>query len=273
MKRRHNDKRTKVSLRRKRSWIGLLFRRKTAPLIERKGHRRARAFAAANRRAYLWLALGAVIGAAWLLMVILVPPVLSPEDLADAVKAQMSRARPASLSTTAGVAAHPGQRQGVSGNNTEAENRSISLLHEDPKYLAIGFDRLSGFPFVVTDQMVDAMKNYSTASPQTIGQLPDEIRALNEKAVALKGFVMPMKLDHGLTTEFLLLKNQGLCCYGLAPKITEWVNVRMMGKGVKPIMHEPVTVCGTFHVGDVRENGQLLGIYQMDADQVKPPGK
>ena len=57
----------------------------------------------------------------------------------------------------------------------------------------------------------------------------------------------------------------------IPPKITEWVNVRMIGKGVKPIMDEPVTVCGTFHVGDVRERGDLVGIYRLDAEKLLGP--
>ena len=26
-------------------------------------------------------------------------------------------------------------------------------------------------------------------------------------------------------------------------------------------MDQPVTICGTFHVGEVRENGDFIGIY------------
>ena len=29
----------------------------------------------------------------------------------------------------------------------------------------------------------------------------------------------------------------------------------------------PMTVWGTFHVGDARERGDLVGIYQLDCDQ------
>jgi hypothetical protein len=78
-----------------------------------------------------------------------------------------------------------------------------------------------------------------------------------------------MKFEGKLTTEFLLLKNQGLCCYGLPPWITEWVKVQMAGKGVKPVLDTPVTVCGSFHVGDFRESGQLVGIYTLDGDRLK----
>ena len=85
--------------------------------------------------------------------------------------------------------------------------------------------------------------------------------------------MLPMKFEGQKATEFLLLKNQSLCCYGVAPKITEWVDVRMTGKGVKAIMDQPVTVCGIFHVGDVRENGDLVGIYRLDGDRLKGPGE
>ena len=272
MKRRHNDPRRQVALDGERSQIGWLFRRKPSRMTERKGNRRARAIAADNRRAYLGLILGAVIGVTLLLMVILVPPTVSTEELVAAVKAQKAHAARGNFSNLPSGGAPRTRGENVSAATPETKNRS-DILHEDRNHLAIGFDKLSGFPFVVTEQMVDTRKESSAAFYQTMGQVPDEIKALNEKTVALKGFILPMKFDHGLTTEFLLLKNQGLCCYGLAPKITEWVNVRMTGKGVKPIMDEPVTVRGTFHVGDVRENGQLLGIYRMDADQVKLPGR
>jgi hypothetical protein len=82
-----------------------------------------------------------------------------------------------------------------------------------------------------------------------------------------------MNFHRGLATDFLILRNQSMCCYGIPPKINEWVSVRMIGKGVKPIMDEPVTVCGIFQVGDVRERGELVGIYRLEADELKGPGQ
>jgi hypothetical protein len=140
-----------------------------------------------------------------------------------------------------------------------------------PAYLAISFEKLSAFPFVVTDQLLDGTKDAGRGPLNTLGQIPAGVRALNDKEIALQGFMLPMKFDHGLTTEFLILRNQGMCCYGVPPKITEWVNVRTAGKGVKPIMDQPVTVCGTFHVGEVRENGDLVGIYRLDCERLINP--
>ena len=83
--------------------------------------------------------------------------------------------------------------------------------------------------------------------------------------------MLPTIFHDGLAADFLILRNQSMCCYGVIPNITEWVNVRMVGKGVKPIMDEPVTVCGTLHVGNVRERGSLVGIYRLDAERVIGP--
>ena len=64
-------------------------------------------------------------------------------------------------------------------------------------------------------------------------------------------------------------EDQSMCCYGTVPKINEWVSVRMAEEGVKPVMDEPVTIHGTLKVGEfILENGYLVGIYEMDGQQM-----
>jgi hypothetical protein len=41
----------------------------------------------------------------------------------------------------------------------------------------------------------------------------------------------------------------------------------MAGKGVKPIMDQPIAVIGTLHVGPTQENGLLTGIYTLDGEK------
>jgi len=83
--------------------------------------------------------------------------------------------------------------------------------------------------------------------------------------------MLPVTLRGGLTTDFLIMRNRSMCCYGIPPRITEWVNVHLVSKGVKPLMDQPITVCGIFHVGELRENGDLMGVYQLDAREVREP--
>ena len=62
-----------------------------------------------------------------------------------------------------------------------------------------------------------------------------------------------------------------MCCYGKVPKITEWVSVKMTDKGVKAVIDQPITIHGKLYVGEMRENGYLVGIYRMDGDSITVP--
>lgn len=102
-------------------------------------------------------------------------------------------------------------------------------------------------------------------------QIPSTIKALDAQQVALKGFMLPLKVQNGLVTELLIMRDQSMCCFGTVPKINEWVSVRMVDRGVKPLMDEPVTLLGTLRVGEILENGYLVGIYEMDGDEMRGP--
>jgi hypothetical protein len=104
-----------------------------------------------------------------------------------------------------------------------------------------------------------------------VGEIPDRVKALDGKKVAIKGFQLPMKNEGNLVTEFLLLQNQSLCCFGVPPRANQWVYVRMTGKGVRRLMDQPLTFCGTLHVGEYREGNRLRAIYRMDGERMEVP--
>jgi hypothetical protein len=84
--------------------------------------------------------------------------------------------------------------------------------------------------------------------------------------------MLPLKVEGGLVTEMLIMRDQSMCCYGAVPKINEWVSVKMSSKGVKPVMDQPVTFFGKLKIGAIRENGYLVGIYAMDGEKIEGPG-
>jgi hypothetical protein len=129
-------------------------------------------------------------------------------------------------------------------------------------YTKVGFDKLASFHYVMPDEA-------SPTNPPPKDQFPPAIKSLHEKSVALRGFMLPLKIEQGLVTEMLIMKDQSMCCYGSTPKITEWVSVKMAEKGVKPIMDQPVTLFGKLHVGEMRENGYLVGIYELAGDKME----
>jgi len=137
-----------------------------------------------------------------------------------------------------------------------------SVSSEINGYAKVGFDKLASFHYVMPDEA-------SPTNQPPKDQFPLAIKSLDAKPIALRGFMLPLKIEQGLVTEMLIMKDQSMCCYGTTPKITEWVSVKMNEKGVKPIMDQPVTLFGKLHVGEMRENGYLVGIYEMAGDKME----
>ena len=103
-------------------------------------------------------------------------------------------------------------------------------------------------------------------------EIPKRVTRFNQQKVAIKGYMLPLRVQDGKITELLILRDQSMCCYGAVPRINEWVSVRMPeGKGVKPVLEVPITFFGTLRVGEVLENGYLVGIYEMDGERLGGP--
>jgi hypothetical protein len=96
--------------------------------------------------------------------------------------------------------------------------------------------------------------------------------AYDGRKAVVTGFMMPVKMNGGLVSEFLLVKDPMMCCYGVVPNMNEWVVVRMKGDGVKPLMDVPVSLYGDLKIGAVLENGYLTGIYEMAGDRLTELG-
>ena len=135
------------------------------------------------------------------------------------------------------------------------------------EYQAVGFDKLAGFTY----QVPEYAGTNKPALPDT-NQIPAAVKAYNGQTVALKGFMLPLKVEQGKVTEMLLMRDQSMCCFGSVPKINEFVTVKMVGGGTKAVMDQAVTLYGKLRVGEFMENGYLLGIYQLDGEKAAGPG-
>jgi hypothetical protein len=133
-------------------------------------------------------------------------------------------------------------------------------------YEKVGFDKLASFTF--TPPAEGAPETDAAALAKGNEQIPERVRAFDTKKVAVTGFMLPVKMDGGLVKEFLLVKDPMLCCYGVMPRINEWIVVKMNGKGVPPLMDVPITFEGTLKVGAMYENGYLTGIYLLAGDKL-----
>ena len=143
---------------------------------------------------------------------------------------------------------------------------------EQAGYVTANFDKLAGFNFEISDELLGPVTNdLAAVVAKTDSMIPESVHALNKRNVAIKGFMLPLKVEKGLVTELLMMRDQSMCCYGSTPKINEWVSVKMKEKGVKALMDQPVTLFGTLHVGEARENGYLVGIYRLDGERMEAP--
>ena len=136
-------------------------------------------------------------------------------------------------------------------------------------YHVLTFGKLADFKYEVPDDPITDPKAKAILEKN---QIPKSIRKLDKQKVAITGYMLPLKVEDGKITEFLVLRDQSACCFGAVPKINEWINVRMpKGKGVKPVMDVRITFFGVLKVGEVLESGYLVGIYEMDGHKLGSP--
>ena len=145
------------------------------------------------------------------------------------------------------------------------------LVQGIPGYVSVTFDKLAGFDFVMTKGMADGTGDPMDLYKQAKAQIPEEVSAFDGKKVVIQGFLLPVKMNGSLAVEFLLMRNQSMCCYGVPPKVNEWITVQTSGPGVKPVMDQPITVAGVLHVGPIMENSSLAGIYRLVAAKISAP--
>jgi hypothetical protein len=172
------------------------------------------------------------------------------------------RGAPINVAAAAPVAPRP-------ATNAADAKSSVALLPKDEAYMTVGFDKLAGYQIEISDELLGPQTNKVVTSADA--QIPEAVKTLSNKKISLRGFMLPLKVEGGLVTELLIMKDQSMCCYGTTPRINEWVSVKMKSGGVRPLMDEPVTLIGTLKVGETRENGYLVGIYAMDGEKMLAP--
>jgi hypothetical protein len=133
--------------------------------------------------------------------------------------------------------------------------------------LQIEFARLSDFkieapafdPNIKTEVTLAAMDQ----------QIPVAIKEYSGRLVQITGFMLPVKMDGQLVSEFLLMRDQMMCCYGVTPRLNDWIVVRMQ-KPVRYTPDVPVAFRGKFQVKAMQEQGFVTGIYLLEG---ATPGK
>lgn len=132
-------------------------------------------------------------------------------------------------------------------------------------YLKLGFEQLASYQF--NPPPFDPAANPNDKPPTGEEQIPAMVKSWNGKKAVITGYMVPVKMDKGLVTEFLLMRNTMACCFGTVPNMNEWVVVKMK-KGVQPMMDVPVEFFGELKVGAMFENGYMTGLYELEGEKM-----
>jgi hypothetical protein len=97
--------------------------------------------------------------------------------------------------------------------------------------------------------------------------LPKEVTDLDEKMVTISGFMMRETPGSSPVNSFMLI-NDACGCNG-TPKMNEIVFCTLPDGVTMDIKVGVVAVTGKLYVGEEKEDGTVIMIYQMDADSVK----
>ncbi len=142
-------------------------------------------------------------------------------------------------------------------------------------FRSINFDELASYEYDPIAAGVPLLG--STPNPQQtterVDQIPAAIRKLNGTRAGVAGFMMPIEMEKDRVKSFLLMRNQLACCFGMMVGFNEWIFVELPdGRPTKFVPDVPIVAYGTLEVGEEIEDGIVMSIYRMAADDVVPRG-
>jgi hypothetical protein len=129
-----------------------------------------------------------------------------------------------------------------------------------PGYHNISFALLSDFDYELPDPLT------SPAASQPLNEIPAEVKALDGRKVAVRGFMLPLDLDQEGVSQFLLNGSFDMCYFGAPVRMNEWILVTMTGGKKTPFTHLATLVHGTIEVGEEVRNGRVMSLYRLKAD-------
>lgn len=154
----------------------------------------------------------------------------------------------------------------------ETNDARVSALDapdaRDGNFVLLSFEKLSAFDYFVTE--FPSLLDPDRIVLRSTNSIPPQIKAYNGRRVSVRGFVRPLRTQNRLVTEFLLLRDQGTCCFGSRAQMNHFVRVKLKAGGFSPGLPVPYKASGTLQVGEAYVGEFLTAIYTMDAEKVVP---
>lgn len=125
-------------------------------------------------------------------------------------------------------------------------------------FLGLTWDEMVAFHFELTG-LADRLRS---AKPEEV--LPKRLLELDGKQVSISGFVMPLAVQGGRCSSFMLVRNRLFCCFGAPLGLTDWVMVEMdEGKSIAPVQDVPTMIFGKLAVKPQTSDGLVLSLLEL----------
>lgn len=98
--------------------------------------------------------------------------------------------------------------------------------------------------------------------------LTDEIEALHETPIRIRGYILPSFQQSGIK-QFVLVRDNMECCFGPGAALYDCIYVEMEPGKTTEFQIRPVTVSGTFRIREWVFEGRHLAIYHLIAESVE----
>ncbi len=182
---------------------------------------------------------------------------------ADSAAAESGDPRPAAQGGTNGEAA------AMAALNPNEDLPPPEISEAKAEYLPLAFGKLASFAYDV----YAAEEEIASEGKPGPERVPAEIRSLNGRKIAVRGFMMPLDITRNQAKTFLLVRNRMACCFGMMVGLNEWVYVQMAdGSAADWVNDVPITVYGELAVGEEVRDGMVMSLYRMKADEVAYDG-
>lgn len=153
----------------------------------------------------------------------------------------------------------------VIDNSSEGEQREIQLLIPEKS-----FRKELGQAFRVTYDDLDLLKvlNMEPVPTDAVSHFPAWLSELDGKPVRIRGFMFPTFSATDLT-EFVLARDNGICCFVRKPKVYDIIGVTLAdGEKTDYIEGRPFDVQGILRIDPAADEDSLSRLYRIEQAKV-----
>lgn len=127
-------------------------------------------------------------------------------------------------------------------------------------YQEVRFDLLTSFEY-------EWSPTTGLSSDGAVERIPGDVRALGGTKVLIRGYMQPIEFDRDGVRAFLLTNIPGGCCFGMVPRLNEWIEVTLAGdERIDYSYSDRIEIRGVLEVGEAKSGDVVTSLYRMTPD-------